>query len=86
MSSDILRLWDTSSKKDRKKLLREFIQTHDNLTGPELDSNLEHTAPLLLARLYKVTPYQHEDRPSIKRAKEKIESALEQMNKVRKEI
>ena len=51
MSSGILRLWDTSSKKDRKKLLREFIQTHDNLTGPELDSNLEHTAPLLLARL-----------------------------------
>ena len=38
--------------------------------------------PLLLARLYKVTPYQHEDRPCIKRAKEKIESALEQMNKV----
>lgn len=51
MSSGILRMWDTSSKKDRKKLLREFIQTHDNLTGPELDSNLEHTAPLLLARL-----------------------------------
>merc|ERR1712141_519231 len=39
--------------------------------------------PLLLARLYKVTPYQNEDRPNIKKAKERIESALEQMNKVR---
>ena len=38
--------------------------------------------PLLLARLYKVTPYQNEDRPNIKKAKERIESALEQMNKV----
>ena len=38
--------------------------------------------PLLLARLYEVTPYQNEDRPNIKKAKERIESALEQMNKV----
>lgn len=48
---DLLRCWDNFSKKDRKQLLREFIQTHDDLTGPELDKSLEHTAPLLLARL-----------------------------------
>lgn len=48
---DVLALWDQSSKKDRKKLLASFIQIHDNLTGPELDQCLEHTAPLLLARL-----------------------------------
>jgi len=39
--------------------------------------------PLLLSRLYKVTPYQHEDRNTIKLSQERIEAALEQMNKVR---
>ena len=38
--------------------------------------------PLLLSRLYKVTPYQHEDRSTIKLSQERIEAALEQMNKV----
>lgn len=48
---DVLTLWDQSSKKDRKKLLQNFIHFHTDLTGPELDQCLEHTAPLLLARL-----------------------------------
>ena len=38
--------------------------------------------PLLLARLFKVTPLHHADRGAIKKAQEKIENALEQMNKV----
>ena len=38
--------------------------------------------PLLLNRLHKVTPCHNEDRNAIKKAQEKIESALEQMNKV----
>ena len=38
--------------------------------------------PLLLSRLLKVTPAQHKDRNTIKYAKERIEAALEQMNKV----
>ena len=39
--------------------------------------------PLLLSRLYKVTPHRHEDRNTIKLSQERIEAALEQMNKVR---
>jgi hypothetical protein len=38
--------------------------------------------PLLLSRLLKVTPAHHKDRNTIKYAKERIEAALEQMNKV----
>ena len=38
--------------------------------------------PLLLSRLLKVTPARHKDRNTIKYAKERIEAALEQMNKV----
>ena len=38
--------------------------------------------PLLLSRLLKVTPAGHADRAAIRLAKEKIESALEQMNRV----
>ena len=40
--------------------------------------------PLLLSRLHKVTPSHHEDKNNIKLAQDKIEAALEQMNKVRK--
>ena len=39
--------------------------------------------PLLLSRLYKVTPSHHTDKNDIKLAQDKIEAALEQMNKVR---
>ena len=39
--------------------------------------------PLLLSRLYKVTPSHHSDKNDIKLAQDKIEAALEQMNKVR---
>eukprot|EP00095_Tigriopus_kingsejongensis_P006708 maker-scaffold25_size650667-snap-gene-4.14 protein:Tk06708 transcript:maker-scaffold25_size650667-snap-gene-4.14-mRNA-1 annotation:"myosin-m heavy chain-like" len=42
--------------------------------------------PLLLSRLLKVTPTHHKDRNTIKHAKEKIEAALEQMNKDAKDI
>merc|ERR1719210_840074 len=43
--------------------------------------------PLLLARLFKVTPHHHADqRNAIKRAQEKIENALEQMNKDAKDV
>jgi len=42
--------------------------------------------PLLLARLYKVTPHHHADRNAIKRAQDKIENALEQMNKDAKDV
>ena len=38
--------------------------------------------PLLLSRLQKVTPEHHHDRNDIKLAQDKIEAALEQMNKV----
>jgi hypothetical protein len=38
--------------------------------------------PLLLSRLYKVTPSHHTDKNDIKSAQDKIEAALEQMNKV----
>ena len=38
--------------------------------------------PLLLSRLYKVTPGHHADKNNIKLAQDKIEAALEQMNKV----
>ena len=38
--------------------------------------------PLLLSRLYKVTPSHHSDKNDIKLAQDKIEAALEQMNKV----
>jgi hypothetical protein len=41
--------------------------------------------PLLLSRLYKVTPHRHEDRNTIKLSQERIEAALEQMNKVRRD-
>ena len=39
---------------------------------------------LLLSRLHKVTPTHHTDKNDIKLAQDKIEAALEQMNKVRK--
>ena len=39
--------------------------------------------PLLLSRLQKVTPSHHKDRTTLKNARDKIEAALEQMNKVR---
>ena len=39
--------------------------------------------PLLLSRLHKVTPSHHEDKNNIKLAQDKIEAALDQMNKVR---
>ena len=39
--------------------------------------------PLLLSRLHKVTPSHHEDKNNIKSAQDKIEAALDQMNKVR---
>ena len=42
--------------------------------------------PLLLSRLQKVTPAHHKDKEAIRNAKEKIEAALEQMNKVRRLI
>lgn len=42
--------------------------------------------PLLLARLFKVTPLHHADRGAIKKAQEKIENALEQMNKDAKDV
>lgn len=38
--------------------------------------------PLLLNRLQKVTPAHHKDREAIRNAREKIEAALEHMNKV----
>ena len=38
--------------------------------------------PLLLTRLQKVTPAHHKDREALRHARDKIESALEQMNKV----
>ena len=38
--------------------------------------------PLLLNRLHKVTPTHHPDKDDIKTAQDRIEAALEQMNKV----
>lgn len=42
--------------------------------------------PLLLSRLYKVTPSHHSDKNDIKLAQDKIEAALEQMNKDAKDV
>ena len=42
--------------------------------------------PLLLSRLYKVTPAHHSDKNDIKLAQDKIEAALEQMNKDAKDV
>jgi hypothetical protein len=42
--------------------------------------------PLLLSRLHKVTPSHHEDKNNIKLAQDKIEAALEQMNKDAKDV
>lgn len=42
--------------------------------------------PLLLSRLYKVTPSHHTDKNDIKSAQDKIEAALEQMNKDAKDV
>lgn len=38
--------------------------------------------PLLLNRLYKVTPYHHKDREALREAQLKIELHLEQINQV----
>merc|ERR1711988_1680891 len=48
---DILDSWDKSSKNDRKQLLSDFLNAHMFVTGPELEKSLDHTAPLLFARL-----------------------------------
>jgi len=42
--------------------------------------------PLLLSRLYKVTPTAHPDRENLKQAQTRIEAALDQMNKDAKDI
>ena len=42
--------------------------------------------PLLLSRLYKVTPATHPDKHNLKEAQTKIEAALDQMNKDAKDI
>ena len=42
--------------------------------------------PLLLSRLYKVTPIHHPDRDNLKQAQSSIEAALDQMNKDAKDI
>ena len=42
--------------------------------------------PLLLSRLYKVTPGSHPDRDNLKEAQTRIEAALDQMNKDAKDI
>lgn len=42
--------------------------------------------PLLLNRLHKVTPTHHPDKDDIKTAQDRIEAALEQMNKDAKDV
>lgn len=47
----ILQEWDKASKERRKQLLQDFIDQHQQITGPELEMELAQMASLFLARI-----------------------------------
>lgn len=47
----LLREWDKGSINVRRKILIDFIQQHQNITGTELEEELAHAASLFLTRI-----------------------------------
>jgi hypothetical protein len=47
----ILREWDKGLVPLRKRILVDFIRTHQNKTGTELEEELAHSASLFLTRI-----------------------------------
>jgi hypothetical protein len=47
----LLKEWDKGSVPVRKKILRDFIDKHQNTTGPDIEEELAHSASLFLTRI-----------------------------------
>lgn len=58
--------------------LRKFIINYWNLIG--IIAYFVNRYPLLLNRLYKVTPYHHRDREALRESQQKVELHLEHIN------
>lgn len=47
----VSKAWDQGSKKTREIILKDFIQSHQNSTGPQLELDLVNGASLFLTRI-----------------------------------